>query len=217
MANPLRKSITEFLAVAVLTASVVGVNYQVPVTPLAPLVIGGVAVILLTLTLGKSSGYLNPAAVLYFAVSKKLSWRSALALMGSQLLGGVAGAFLGGALHGTYSLQVNQGIIGRGQLVSEVLVTTVSVWLIGHFTRQKQSAQLPTLLGIWLFAGALFTGSNAMGNPAVTLGRVFSFAAPIGVEQALYLLLAQAAGVLLAVVALRWLTPAETVKKPKKR
>ena len=217
MPSLLRKAVAEFIGVAVFVGAIVGVNYNAPVNPLAVPVLAGTLGLMVLLTSDTSGGHLNPAVTLFFAVKRQISWSNALAYFAAQIAGGVLGAFLGGAMHGNYNLQVNTAIIGKGELLSEVIATAGLVWLIGYLASRDRGNIIPFVVAAWIFAAGSFTGSGAAANPAVTIGRMFSFAAPIGVEQGMYFILTQVLGVLVAVVALMFVTPVAKAKKKAKK
>lgn len=215
-----RKAVAEFIGVAVFVASIVGATFNSPVTPVAGAALAVTLGLMVLLTAETSGGHLNPAVTLFFAAKRELSWSTAAAYWVAQIAGGIFGGWLGGELWGQNLWTVNNQIIGKGQILSEVVATAGLVWLIGYLASRGRGNIIPFVVAAWVFAAGTFTGSGAVANPAVTIGRMFTLnsTAAIGVEQGLYFILAQIVGVLIAVLGLMYVTPltGKAKKKSKK-
>lgn len=214
----LRKLAAEFIGTGVFAASIVGVTFNSPVTPTAGLVLA-VALGLMILLFGDvSGGHINPAVTLYFLAKRAISAGSAVAYIVAQTAGAILGAFIGGQLHGRNLWTVNNISIGNGQMLSEIFATAGLVWLIGYLAATDRGRLIPIAVTAWIFAAGTFTGSGAVANPAITIGRMFTANAVvgIGVEQGLYFILAQFIGVLVAIIGLMFITPVAGGKAKKK-
>src|SRR5436309_7362020 len=70
----------------------------------------GLIVVAMVYTVGKVSGcHINPAVTFALAVTKRLPWREVPLYWGSQLLGGVLGAFAMWASFGTRAVDLGYG------------------------------------------------------------------------------------------------------------
>ena len=220
MPNLLRKALAEFIGTGVFLAAIVGVTFPAQVSPLAGLVLAVALGLMVLLTSDTSGGHLNPAVTLFFAVKRAISWGDALVYMVAQIVGAILGAWIGGELHGRNLWTVNNISIQSGQVLSEIVATAGLVWLIGYLAARERGNIIPLVVAAWVFSAGYFTGSGAAANPAVTIGRMFTAnsVAAIGVEQGLYFILAQVAGVLIAVLGLMFVTPlgGKAKKKAKK-
>jgi len=200
-ANAIRKPFAEFLGVAIFVASIVGTVTNLPDFGLKGLAFA-TALGLMILLLGPVSGaHLNPAVSLYFYARRDISLGDFLSYVAAQLLGGIAGAWLGGMLFGYGVLAHDGGAMVDGQFTSELVATAVLVWLIAHLVGAKKGNLIPVAVAAWVFAASSFTSSGAVANPAVAFGLVFSpSAAGLGLQQAAWYTIAQILGVTVAIV-----------------
>ena len=219
MNSLVRKAVAEFLGVAIFVASIVGATYSSPVTPIAGLALAVTLGLMVLLTSDTSGGHLNPAVTLFFAAKRELPWATAVTYWVAQIGGGIFGGWLGGMLWGQDLWTVSNKSIGNGQVLSEIVATAGLVWLVGYLASRGRGTLIPVAVAAWVFAAGTFTGSGAAANPAVTIGRMFTLnsTAAIGVEQGLYFILAQVAGVLIAVLGLMFVTPLGGKAKKKAR
>jgi glycerol uptake facilitator-like aquaporin len=214
----IRKAAAEFIGTGVFVSAIVGVTFPANVSALAGLVLAVALGLMVLLTSDTSGGHLNPAVTLFFAVKKAISWSTAAAYIVAQILGAIVGGWVGGLLHGRNLWTVNSASIQNGQIFSEIFATAGLVWLIGYLVSRDRGNIVPVVVTAWIFTAGYFTGSGAVANPAVTIGRMFTAdsVAAIGVEQGLYFILAQVAGVLVAILGLMYITPLVTKKGKKK-
>ena len=195
-----RKLFAEFMGVAIFVTAIVGANTPMMGSPLAGLAAATTLGLMILATASFSGGHLNPAVSLYFFARKQLSVTDFIAYVAAQLLGGLAGAYLGGAIWG-FPGGVNVATsVPAGSFVSEILATGILVGLVGHLAQSKQAGLIPAAVGAWVFAAGTFTSSGAFANPAVTFGRVFASHAGISASGAGSYVLAQVIGSLLGVV-----------------
>ena len=206
----LKKSLAEFIGVAAfLTAIMAGQ--------------GTFKVIALAITLGLmilvngpvSGGHLNPAVSLYFYAKKALTTGEFLAYVASQLAGAIAGVYLAGLLAGS----TVKGFSGAGQalpisyLAGEVVATAGLVWIIGTLVQHDRAPFIPVAVTTWIIAAATFTVTGAQANPAVTLGVMLN---GMAVNQGAVLVLAELAGLVVAMVLLTVFAPAAKKSRSKK-
>lgn len=212
----LRKALAEFIGTGVFLTAIVGVNFPANPTVLATAVLATALGLMVLLTGETSGGHLNPAVTLFFASKKAISWGTAAVYIIAQVAGGIVGGQLGGLIHGHSVATVNNQIIGNGEVLSEIVATAGLVWLIGYLAARDRGNIIPLVVALWVFSAANFTSTGASANPAVTIARFFTASAPVGVEQGLYWILAEIAGVLIAMLALMFVTPVAAKKKSKK-
>jgi glycerol uptake facilitator-like aquaporin len=213
----LRKALAEFIGTGVFLTAIVGVNAVMSPTVLATAVLATALGLMVLLTSTTSGGHLNPAVTFFFAARREISWSDAAAYIVAQILGGLTGSWLGGALHGFNYFTPNNKGLGTGEFLSEVVATAGLVWLIGNLAARERGNIIPLVVGLWVFSAANFTSSGASANPAVTIGRMFTPIAGVGVSEGLYWIVAEVLGVLIAIVALNFVTPLPGKKKKSKK
>ena len=167
----------------------------------------GAMLAVLILTFGPISGaHFNPAVSIAFALRGELQPRFTFAYIGAQVVGGIVGVW---AAHLMFELPLWQFSLtvrtGPGQWLAEGIATFGLVLTIFGCLARTPLA-VPYAVGLYITAAYWFTASTSFANPAVTIARSFSdtFAgiAPTGV---MMFIVAQLAGMLLAVVVGRWL------------
>ncbi len=98
-----------------------------------------------------------------------------------------------------------------GHLLSETIATLGLLLVIFALARTRRAASAAAAVGAYIGAAYFFTSSASFANPAITLGRMFSDSfAGIAPASAPAYIAAQAAGGLLAVLAIRVLYPSLT-------
>jgi glycerol uptake facilitator-like aquaporin len=219
MPKIVREVIAELIGVAIFVSAIVGVNFSSPVSPLAGLAVAATIGVLIMLTNEVSGALLNPAVTLYLAVRRQIRWQKALIIVASQIAGAVLGSWVGGELHGRNLWTVNTASISNGQILSEVVATAGLVWVVAFLAARSKQKHIPVAVAAWVLAASTFTGSGAIANPAVTIGLMFTAVtgAGIGVEQGMYFILAQALGVLVALLLTNYVTPVSGKAKKKSK
>ncbi len=131
--------------------------------------------VVLISVLGPVSGaHFNPAVTLAFAVRRDIAPMTALAFVGAQCVGAVAGAMLAHAMFEQDLLQVSASARdGAGRLIGEAAATFGLVLTIFGGLRFRPGGTA-ALVGLWIAAGYWFTSSTSFANPAVTLARTLS-------------------------------------------
>jgi glycerol uptake facilitator-like aquaporin len=155
-----------------------------------------------------SGAHFNPAVSLAFALRATLPWQDAALYIGAQLIGGIVGVW---AAHLMFELPVWQYSVlsrtGTGQWLAEAIATFGLVLTIFGCVARAPSA-VPFAVGLYITSAYWFTASTSFANPAVTVARslsdTFAGIAPAGV---LAFIIAQLAGMLLAVAVAVWLWP----------
>lgn len=206
----LKKSLAEFIGVAVFLTAITASQPTLKVVSLA-IALG--AMILVTGPI--SGGHLNPAVSLYFFIKKQITAGTLFAYIAAQLLGAVAGSALGALLLGKNlpGFSGSADALPAGYLAGEVLATAGLVWIIATLVNNKQGAWIPAAVAAWVAAAANFTPTGAQANPAVTFGVMVQ---GVATNQGLALIVAEAAGLLLA-VALLYIFNSKAKKKSKKK
>jgi len=149
---------------------------------------------------------------LAFALRAALPWRDASLYIAAQVVGGIVGVW---AAHLMFELPVWQFSVtsrtGSGQWFAEAVATFGLVLTIFGCVARAPSA-VPFAVGLYISSAYWFTASTSFANPAVTIARslsdTFAGIAPTGV---LAFIIAQLAGMLVAVAVGAWLWPKVSV------
>jgi glycerol uptake facilitator-like aquaporin len=165
--------------------------------------------VVLILVFGPVSGaHLNPAVSVAFALRGALSWRDAAFYIPAQVIGGIVGVW---AVHGMFGLPLWQfsimGRTGAGQWLAETIGTFGLILTIFGCLARTPSA-ISFAVGLYVTSASWFTASGSFANPAVTIARslsdTFTGIAPASVSA---FIIAQFAGMLVAVAVAVWLWP----------
>jgi glycerol uptake facilitator-like aquaporin len=220
MSEPLsRRLFAEGLGTAFLVATVIGsgiMSEKLAGGNLALALLGatlptGAILVVLILIFGPVSGaHLNPAVSLAFALRGELEWREVAPYVVAQIAGAMVGVFAAHAMFELPILQISTHVrTGGGQWFAEFVASLgLLLAILGCVARARQAVAYA--VGLYITAAYWFTASTSFANPAVTIARAwsdtFTGIAPAGVPG---FLAAQLAGMLAAIVAARWLWPAE--------
>ncbi|PVE25504.1 aquaporin family protein [Microvirga sp. KLBC 81] len=218
MREPLsRRLLAEGLGTAFLLATVVGSGIMgaklaggnVALALLGNTLPTGAILVVLILIFGPVSGaHFNPAVTLAFTLKRALTWQEGGFYIVAQVVGAILGVW---AAHSMFELPVWQLSLtvrtGAGQWIAEFIATFGLLLTIFGCIARAPSA-IPYAVGLYITAAYWFTASTSFANPAVTLARALSdtFAgiAPTNVPG---FILAQLAGMLMAVAIQPWLWP----------
>ena len=171
----------------------------------------GAILAVLILIFGPVSGaHLNPAVSLAFALRGGLSRRDLAPYVLAQVAGGLVGVWAAHLMFDLAVWQVSATVrTGANNWFAE-FVATFGLLLAIFGTVARAPAATPYAVGLYITAAYWFTASTSFANPAVTIARGFSdtFAgiAPAGIAA---FVLAQLAGMVIAVAAARFLWPRE--------
>lgn len=163
---------------------------------------------------GVSGGHLNPAVSLYFFSRKELSALNFIGYVVAQLLGAVAGVFLGTFMHGDKVLgfsNATSSVSVAPAFVGEVVATAGLILLIVTLIQNKLTHLIPFGLMLWVFAASNFTPTGAQANPAVTFGLMVY--GKVSISNGATIVLAEITGLLVGVVLSMLLTSATAKKK----
>jgi aquaporin Z len=146
-------------------------------SPLAPLAIGMILMVMIYAGGHISGGHYNPAVTLAALVRGRIDLRNSLGYWGAQLLGGAAGAVLAGWLVNPASFTIAP-LTGRALVaaaIAEALFTFVLAYVVLNVATSKDhpdNSFYGLATGFTVAAGAFVLGgiSGAAFNPAVILG-----------------------------------------------
>ena len=210
--NPLlKKSAAEFVGVTVFLTAITAAGTDFKTLALA-LALG----LMIIVTGPISGGHLNPVVSLYFYIKREITLGNLLAYVAAQLAGGLVGAHLGGLLSNKTitGFTGNGANLGINYLAGEVVATAGLVWIIATLVNNKQGNVIPFALAAWVFAAANFTVTGAQANPAVTFGLMVQ---GLAANQGVSLIVAEALGLLVAVVLLMVFAPAKKKAAARKK
>jgi glycerol uptake facilitator-like aquaporin len=212
----------EALGTAILLAIVVGSGIMgerlaggnVAIALLGNTLATGAGLVVLITVFGPISGaHFNPAVTLVFALRREIAWGVALAYLGVQILGGVAGVWAAHLMFAEPVMQVSLKLRdGPAQAFSEGVATFGLILVILGSIRFRPGAT-PVIVGLYITSAYWFTASTSFANPAVTLARALSNTfAGIAPASAPAFIGAQLAGAAAAAAVANWLFKAETIR-----
>ena len=216
-ALPLAVIAVEFVATAMLLVAVVGSGIMAErlssgntgVALLANAIATGGALVALILTFGPISGaHMNPVVTLAAALTGSLRWPSVLPYVAAQFAGAIAGVYLAHVMFDMPLFELGTHIrTGTGQWVAEAFATFGLLVVIGG-CRVHAPPVTALAVAAYITGAYWFTASTSFANPAVTIARSLtdSFGG-IRPADAPGFILAQLAGLVLAVPCLWWSAP----------
>jgi glycerol uptake facilitator-like aquaporin len=213
--DPTRRLVAEALGTGFLLATVIGsgimgerlADGNDALALLCNTIPTGAILAVLILMLGPVSGaHLNPAVTLSFALQREIGGHEALAYVGAQIVGGIAGAWCAHLMFEEPLLMLAATVrTGRGQWVGEIVATFGLVATIIACVRLRPAAVAPAV-GLYITAAYWFTSSTSFANPAVTIARSLSDTfAGIRPADAPAFVAAQCVGAILATWVVGWL------------
>lgn len=204
----------EFLGTMILAIAVVGSGHMAAflaedagtkllINALATAI--GLAVVI-RLGIKVSGSHFNPAVTMVMLYLKKIDVQSALAYIFVQILGSVIGVGVANFIFEQSFFEISQiQRDGSHLLVSEILATSVLLWIILRFPKRDDLVAL--YVPLWIFGAILLTSSTSFANPAITIGRTltnsFTGIAPASV---ILFIIAQFIGAVLGMVFAKNLT-----------
>lgn len=204
----------EFLGTMILAIAVVGSGHMAAflaedagtkllINALATAI--GLAVVI-RLGIKVSGSHFNPAVTMVMLYLKKIDVQSALAYIFVQILGSVIGVGVANFIFEQSFFEISQiQRDGSHLLVSEILATSVLLWIILRFPKRDDLVAL--YVPLWIFGAILLTSSTSFANPAITIGRTltnsFTGIAPASV---ILFIIAQFIGAVLGMVVAKNLT-----------
>jgi len=201
---------TLFLLAAVVGSGIMGERLaggNVAIALLANSLATGAALVALILTFGSISGaHFNPAVTLADAWLGKTAGRDAVAYIGAQMAGAIAGVAAAHLMFGEPLLLAStHARHGAAQLFSEFIATFGLLSVIWGCSRARPAA-VPYAVGCYIVGAYWFTSSTSFANPAVTLARALTNTfAGIRPADVVGFVVAQLAGALAASLLFLWL------------
>ncbi|MER7521258.1 aquaporin [Streptomyces sp. NPDC126499] len=181
-----RRALAEFTGTAALVAVIVGsgiradaLSQDIGVRLLANALASAIGLGLLIALLGPLSGaHFNPVVTLseWWSTRPRGGGRDALAYIGAQLAGAVAGALLAEAMFG----RAPGAVLATEQraephlLLGEAVATAGLVLVVQGLRRVGRPSLAPVAVAGYIGAAIWFTSSGSFANPAATVGRAFS-------------------------------------------
>ncbi|MFM8628446.1 MAG: aquaporin [Candidatus Nanopelagicus sp.] len=209
-----RAYVMEFLGTMILAIAVVGSGHMAAflaedagtkllINALATAI--GLAVVI-RLGIKVSGSHFNPAVTTVMLYLKKIDVQSAFAYIFVQILGSVLGVGVANFIFEQSFFEISQiQRDGSHLLVSEILATSVLLWIILRFPKRDDLVAL--YVPLWIFGAILLTSSTSFANPAITIGRTltnsFTGIAPASV---ILFIIAQFIGAVLGMVVAKNLT-----------
>ena len=156
-----------------------------------------------------SGGHFNPVVTVADWWFGGLSGREALAYTVAQISGGVLGVMIANLMFEFDAVSWSTtDRSSAGLFLAEVVATFGLLMVIFGVVRSGRPGAAPFAVGAYIAAAFYFTSSTSFANPAVTVGRMFSDTfAGIAPSSAPAFVIAEMVGMVLAVVAVRFLYP----------
>jgi arsenate reductase len=217
VSNPGRRALAEFVGTAFLLMAVVGSG--VMASRLSPDDAGlqllqnslatGAALVALIVALQPVSASFNPVVTLAERALGMIGTRTAAALIGAQVLGGLAGTVAANLMFGLDAVAVStRERTGPGLWLGEAIATAGLLVVIFGTLRAGKADRVALAVGGYITAAYWFTSSTSFANPAVTIARTvtdtFAGIAPASVPP---FILAQLLGGAAGCVLVRLLYP----------
>lgn len=205
----LPKLLAEFLGTGLIVMTVLGAGFMtanlaaeasIGLTMIA-LAVAAVLFVAITIFAPVSGSHFNPIVSLGLLVRGKFGISETFAYIVTQLLGGVAGAFVANAMFSSNFALSEVSRITSGTFIGEVVASAGLVLIVLLLVERQKSQLVAGSVALWILAGHLFTSSTSFANPAVTLGRIFSSSpSSISIDSALWFSLAQLIGLVVALL-----------------
>jgi glycerol uptake facilitator-like aquaporin len=135
---------------------------------------GAVLFVIITIFAPVSGAHFNPAVSMVATLRGELDWRTALAYVVVQIIGGCVGAVLAHLMFGLDLVQLgSKARSGIGQWAGEFIATFGLIGTILGCVRFKPEA-VATAVALYITSAYWFTASTSFANPAVTIARSLS-------------------------------------------
>jgi glycerol uptake facilitator-like aquaporin len=201
-----------FLAATVIGSGIAAQNLSggnIAIALLANAIATGCILFVIISIFGPLSGaHFNPAVSLAFALRRELPWRLFALYVVVQTAGMIGGAWLAHLMFELPVFQISKTIRSTpGMAVGEVVAAFGLVVTIFGL-KEKNAAQIPLAVALYIPSAYWFTSSTSFSNPAITIARSFTDTfAGIAPASTPVFILCQLAGMLVAVAAASWLWP----------
>jgi glycerol uptake facilitator protein len=192
----------------------------------------GLIVVAMVYTVGKVSGcHINPAVTFALAVTKRLPWSEVPLYWGSQVAGGIAGAFAMWGSFGTRAVDLGYGFgvvhfdhtvtsWGSAMLIEGIGTAILLFTIMGIVDTRSPEGWAGLVIGLVIVAIIITVGpiTNASLNPARAIGPLFVSTIHGGVhnwtQQFLAYVPANLVGAAVAVFAYDWLAAPRKIARP---
>jgi len=192
----------------------------------------GLIVIAMVYTVGKVSGcHINPAVTFGLAVTKRFPWKEVPLYWGSQLIGGIAGAFAMWAAFGTRAVDIGYGFgvvhfdhattsWGSAMFIEALGTAILLFTILGIVDTRSPEGWAGLVIGLVIVAIIITVGpvTNSSLNPARAIGPLLVTTIHGGVHNWTQQLLAYIPGNLigaaLACLAYDWMAVPRKVIRP---
>jgi glycerol uptake facilitator protein len=192
----------------------------------------GLIVVAMVYTIGKVSGcHINPAVTFALAVTKRLPWSDVPLYWGSQIAGGIAGAFAMWGSFGTRAVDLGYGFgvvhfdhtvtsWGSAMLIEGIGTAILLFTIMGIVDTRSPEGWAGLVIGLVIVAIIITVGpvTNASLNPARAIGPLFISTIHGGVhnwtQQFLAYIPANLVGAAVAVLAYDWLAVPRKIARP---
>ena len=179
----LRRLAAEGVGTALLLAVVVGSGIMAErlaggngaLALLANTIATGAGLYVLITVFGPVSGaHFNPSVSLAFLLRGEMGAATALAYVGVQIVGALAGVWLAHAMFAEPLLQISSTPRDGPALALSEFVATFGLVLTVLAVREHRPEAVAAAVALYITAAYWFTASTSFANPAVTLGRALS-------------------------------------------
>lgn len=168
---------------------------------------GAGLVVLITVFAPVSGAHFNPVVTLVMTLRRQIAPREALAYVGAQVVGAIAGAFAAHAMFGLPLLQASLKLRDGPALAFSEAVATFGLIAV---VLSVKADRVAVCVGLYIAAAYWFTASTSFANPAVTIARSLSDTfAGIAPASAPAFIGAQVVGALAAWAVFGWLLKEE--------
>jgi glycerol uptake facilitator protein len=192
----------------------------------------GLIVVAMVYTIGKVSGcHINPAVTFALAVTKRLPWSDVPLYWGSQIAGGIVGAFAMWGSFGTRAVDLGYGFgvvhfdhtvtsWGSAMLIEGIGTAILLFTIMGIVDTRSPEGWAGLVIGLVIVAIIITVGpiTNASLNPARAIGPLFVSTIHGGVhnwtQQFLAYVPANLVGAAVAVFAYDWLAAPRKIARP---
>ena len=203
----MNKNITELIGTYFLVITI-GLTTGMHGTPLAPLAIGSMLMVMVYMGGPISGAHYNPAVTLAVAAQHRMEWTEVPGYVGAQIAGAFSGVGAAHLMFGETLFTASQHTrAGAAQMFSEFVATFGLLSIIWGCSRLRSEA-VPFAVGAYITGAYWFTASTSFANPAVTLARsATNTFSGIRLIDAPGFIAAQLAGALAATLLWSWLLP----------
>jgi glycerol uptake facilitator-like aquaporin len=169
---------TAFLVMAVIGSGIAATRLSpddVGLQLLENSLVTGAALVALILALQPVSAAFNPVVTLVERVLGLVPTGVAVALVGAQVVGGIAGAIIANLMFELEAVTISStDRTGGGLWLGEVVATLGLVLVVFGALRSGRTHTVAFAVAGYITAAYWFTSSTSFANPAVTVARMFS-------------------------------------------